>query len=65
MGELWRISAPHFVAGLVLAPPRGVRRAAPIIKYMIGWNYRAIDAYCEKKRWQLEFVAWTPVEATT
>lgn len=38
-----RISAPHFVAGIVSG---GL--CAPIIKYMQGWTQAQIRAYCEK-----------------
>ena len=44
-----RISAPHFVAGIV----RG-GDVAPIIKYMKGWTLAQIRAYCERKRWDVE-----------
>lgn len=44
-----RISAPHFVAGIV----RG-GDVAPIIRYMKGWTLTQIRAYCERKRWAVE-----------
>lgn len=44
-----RISAPHFVAGIV----RG-GDVAPIIKYMKGWTLPQIRAYCARKGWSVE-----------
>ena len=44
-----RISAPHFVAGIVRGGP-----AAPIIRYMKGWTFARIKAYCDRKRWTIE-----------
>lgn len=44
-----RISAPHFVAGIV----RG-GQVAPIIRYMKGWTLAQIKAYCERKGWTVE-----------
>ena len=44
-----RISAPHFVAGIV----RG-RLCAPIIAYMKGWTLRKIKDYCARKAWTVE-----------
>lgn len=51
MSVLFRIIAPHFVAGVIL----GVR-AAPIIGYMANWNEQRIRIYCAKKRWRLEII---------
>jgi hypothetical protein len=46
-----RISAPHFVAGIV----RG-GRCAPIINYMKGWTLSQIKEYCHSKKWQVEIL---------
>jgi hypothetical protein len=43
-----QITAPHFCAGVVV----GVR-AAPIVRYMVGWTFPQIVQYCSKKRWHL------------
>lgn len=48
---LVRIVAPHFVAGLE-HDNDSVRRAAPIIKYMIGWEPRKVWDYCKSKGWK-------------
>ena len=52
---LGRITAPHFVAGVVLEDDVVVR-AAPIIKYMRGWNSARIKSYTRKKGWWYEFI---------
>ena len=44
-----RITAPHFVAGIV----RG-GLAAPILRYMKGWTLAKIQAYCKAKGWHVE-----------
>jgi hypothetical protein len=49
---LIRIVASHFVAGLE-ATDRVVR-AAPILKYMIGWNGVKVAGYCISKGWTWE-----------
>lgn len=46
-----RITAPHFVAGIVQGG-----MVAPIIKYMKGWTLREIRAYCERKGWTVELI---------
>jgi hypothetical protein len=53
--HLIRIEAPHFVAGADLRDDV-VICAAPIIGYMIGWNYWRLFSYCEEKRWRVEVV---------
>jgi hypothetical protein len=52
---LCRIEAPHFVAGIIAMDGR-VIRAAPILKYMLGWNGVAVRDYCRKKHWALQVV---------
>ena len=46
-----RILAPHFVAGIVLG-----ERAAPIVRFILGWNERRIRDYCARRRWRVEEV---------
>ena len=58
---LWRITAPHFCAGIELGDwTLTVKRCAPILRYMQGWEGRTVLAYCEKKNWKLEIV--TPIQ---
>lgn len=47
------INAPHFYCGIVLIDDR-VIRAAPIVKYMIGWSRNRVREYCTKKCWIIE-----------
>ena len=50
MTRLVTIDAPHFCASFVTDGV--VQRAAPIIKYMIGWSDVQVRAYVAKKRWK-------------
>lgn len=47
---LAQIKAPHFCAGIILTGGV-VTEAAPIVKYMIGWDRKKVRAYCDKKGW--------------
>jgi hypothetical protein len=47
------IDAPHFNAAVVL--DQGVVvRAAPILKYMVGWTAARVVRYCFRKGWQCD-----------
>jgi hypothetical protein len=46
-----RITAPHFVAGVVLG-----KAAAPIVSYMRSWTPERIKEYCKARGWQVEEV---------
>jgi len=46
------IDAPHFYAGVTLKN-HVVIKAAPIVKYMIGWNVERVGAYCTQKNWKI------------
>ena len=46
---LFRIVAPHFVAGI----DYGIRYA-PIVKYMTNWSIKQIITYCATKRWEIK-----------
>lgn len=48
---LIRISAAHFVAGLIIGPPN---ICAPIISYMRNWDLQKIKNYCKSKNWNFE-----------
>ncbi len=47
---LVRIVAPHFVAGF--ETDGVVRRAAPIIRYMLGWSDARARSYIASKGWK-------------
>jgi hypothetical protein len=52
--KLVRVVAPHFVAGF--ETDGIVRRAAPIIKYMVGKTNDEARAYIQKKGWKASVV---------
>jgi hypothetical protein len=52
---LVRIVAPHFVAGL--ETDGIVRRAAPILRYLVGKTDEEAATYIRSKGWQIEVVA--------
>lgn len=51
---LLRVTAPHFVAGVVLLAGETAYRCAPILGYMRGWDSGRIRAYVRRKGWHLE-----------
>jgi hypothetical protein len=57
---LYRIEAPHMVAGLGVGIDGLVNWSAPILCYMVGWELERVLAYCAKKGWQLEPVGGYP-----
>lgn len=48
-----RITSNHFCAGVVLRNGRVVR-AAPILKYMIGWNELRVLSYARMRGWKAD-----------
>lgn len=60
--SLIHITAPHFVAGVVVASgPNGVViEAAPIVEYMKGsatekpWSRNRVLLYCDQKGWKVQ-----------
>lgn len=48
---LVRIETPHFVAGLEIEGGRVVR-AAPILKYMVGWPATRVREYAHRRAWR-------------
>ncbi len=53
---LIRIVAPHFVAGF--ETDGTIRRAAPIIKYMTGWDNGKARKYIHDKGWYAHVVSY-------
>lgn len=51
MDQLVRISASYFTAGVVVRDERVVR-AAPILKYMLGWPRTRVLSYARAKGWK-------------
>ena len=54
--QLWRVEAPHFVAGLEVAQDGDITNCAPIIRWAGGWTFAAFHAYCGRKGWKMERV---------
>jgi hypothetical protein len=48
---LYRITAPHFVAGIVAETH--VTRTAPILKYMMGWRLHEVWKYVVSMDWDI------------
>ena len=53
MDDLYRIVAPHFVAGIIVRNDR-VWRTAPILKWMWGKKFSELHSYFNRKRWTYE-----------
>lgn len=49
------ITAPHFVAGVCMNAADVAVRAAPILKYMVGWDFPRIESYVAKKGWTYNY----------
>jgi hypothetical protein len=52
---LAQVSAPHFVAGIVLVDDR-VTKAAPILHFMRGWSRDRVRAFCLESNWNIRVV---------
>ena len=49
---LLQVKAKHFCAGLVIEDGK-VKKSAHILAYMRGWFLSEVEAYCQKKGWQV------------
>lgn len=47
------IDAGYFYAGVVLDEKGNVKKAAPIVGYMLGWDKARVLAYAKKKGWDV------------
>lgn len=54
--KLVRVTAPHFVAGYE-SDGLWVRRAAPILRYVLDWPEFQAWNYFDRKGWKYEIVA--------
>jgi hypothetical protein len=52
MTRLYRITAPHFCAGVLVDALHCVVDAAPIVRYMVGWTDERMAGYCARRGWQ-------------
>lgn len=53
-GQLWRITAPHFVAGITVAQDGVIVDTAPILKWARGNSSYWFAEYCTRKGWKVE-----------
>jgi hypothetical protein len=56
MEKLYRIEAPHFVAG-VISQHEYIRVAAPILGWAIGKSTAGLISYCRRKKWRVECIS--------
>lgn len=56
LSTLYRIVAPHFVAGVLVDEDSVVEETAPILRWAMGRELGWLVSYCTRKRWQLQFV---------
>lgn len=54
--RMLRVTAPHFVAGLLLDEDRRCIETAPILTASIGKSETQLRAYFERRGWQVEVV---------
>lgn len=54
--RLYRITAPHFCAGLLVSESGKVAQSAPILKWARGKPWVSVKGYCEQRRWRVEFI---------
>jgi hypothetical protein len=52
-----RIEAPHFVAAVILDRYGKVVRAAPILRYMTGWQHSRVERYAASKGWTWQYTS--------
>jgi hypothetical protein len=55
-GKLYRILAPHFVAGIVVAQDGVIILTAPILKWAGNSAFAGFKSYCYRKGWKVEAV---------
>lgn len=53
--RLFQITSNYFCAGFVTKDGH-IAHAAPIIRYMIGWDAGKTLSYCRRKGWKLQRV---------
>lgn len=58
--SLFRIVAPHMVAGMGIGVDGIVNWSAPIVHYMVGWQLPKVRRYCGDKGWTFEQVGGWP-----
>jgi hypothetical protein len=53
---LLRVTANHFIAGIIVRPKNRGNNCAPILSYMSSWTVDKIKAYCLQKGWKVETI---------
>jgi hypothetical protein len=51
--HLWRIEAPHFVAGLLIDAQHQIRTTAPILRFWQGRYLSHLLRYARENHWRL------------
>ena len=55
---LFVIDASHFYCGVIVRHGR-VIRAAPIVRYLTGWDRERVQRYAQRRGWRVEVVLLT------
>ena len=55
-GQLWRITAPTFVAGLTVTQDGTVIQTAPILKHFANGTSAYVRRYCALRGWRIEIL---------
>ena len=53
LGGLYRVTAPHFVVGLIVADNGRIVRAPPIVSWARGKKLADIERCCRRRDWHL------------
>jgi hypothetical protein len=57
-GMLYRVTAPTFVAGVIVAQDGVIIDTAPVLRRLAGNRpFAWFRQYCQKRKWVLEYVA--------
>lgn len=51
---LYVISTSYFYCGILTSSKDIVVKAAPIVKYMVGWKISRVYSYCKKRKFTIE-----------
>lgn len=65
MTTLYRVVAPHFVAGFTVDERGYIKEAAPILKWARGGRLPRVEAYAKRRGWTVEVVRAAGLEPAT
>lgn len=55
--DLYRVEAPHFIAGVLVDWNTGrINETAPIIRYMVGDHIDDLKQKCKEREWSLRLI---------